>query len=90
MLRIGVIGDYDGRRSHVATNEALAHAAAALGCELDVRWLPTESLLAPDAREALAACDGLWASPGSPYRSEAGALAGIHYARERDVPLVAT
>jgi len=40
-LVIGVIGDYDGRPSHVATNEALAHAAARLGHELDVRWLPT-------------------------------------------------
>ncbi len=89
-LVIGVIGDYDGRPSHVATNEALAHAAARLGHELDVRWLPTPALLEADAEAALSVCDGLWASPGSPYRSMEGALAGIRFARERDWPFTGT
>jgi CTP synthase (UTP-ammonia lyase) len=89
-LVIGVIGDYDGRPSHVATNAALGHAAARLGLELEIRWLPTPALLAPGAEAALAACDGLWASPGSPYRSLDGALAGIRFARERDWPFTGT
>lgn len=30
-LRIVVIGDYDGRPSHLATNEAIRHCASYLG-----------------------------------------------------------
>jgi CTP synthase (UTP-ammonia lyase) len=89
-LVIGVIGDYDGRPSHVATNEALDHAAARLGLELETRWLPTPALLEPGAEAMLAACDGLWASPGSPYRSMEGALAGIRFARVHDWPFTGT
>ena len=89
-LRIGIIGDFDGRRYHHATNEALAHAAAARGVALAVEWLPTPSLLEPAASTRLEACDGLWCSPGSPYQSEAGALAGIRFARERGRPFIGT
>ncbi len=43
------------------------------------------------ARETrLAAYDGLWIAPASPYRSMEGALGAIRYARERGVPLVGT
>ena len=89
-VRIGVIGDFDGRRYHLATNAALAHAAAARGVALVVQWLPTPSLLAADAPAVLDACDGLWCSPGSPYQSESGALAGITFARERGRPFIGT
>lgn len=89
-VAIGVIGDFDGRYSHVATNEAIAHSAAALGVAAAVHWLPTPTLLGPKGERALAGCDGLWASPGSPYESMAGALAGIRFARERNWPFTGT
>jgi len=88
---VGVVGDFNpASRSHRATNEALAHTAGALSVDLEVRWLPTESLREAAARDALERCDGLWISPGSPYRSLDGALAAIRFAREGDWPLVAT
>jgi CTP synthase (UTP-ammonia lyase) len=40
--------------------------------------------------ERLAAYDGVWIAPASPYRSMDGALAAVRYARERGVPLVGT
>ena len=89
-VTIGIIGDYDGRFSHVATNEAIAHAAAALSIMADVRWLPTAQLLSSEGETVLAACDALWASPGSPYVSIEGALLGIRFARERDWPFLGT
>jgi CTP synthase (UTP-ammonia lyase) len=80
-LKVRVIGDFDGSYApHLATNQALSHAAAALGLELDVEWLATADLecdLAP-VREA----DGLWCAPGSPYRSLSGALAALRYGRQ--------
>jgi CTP synthase (UTP-ammonia lyase) len=89
-VRIGIIGDFDGRPSHLATNEAIAHSAAALGLVTEAHWLPTPLLLRPEGEQALAHCDGLWASPGSPYQSMEGALAGIRFARERAWPFVGT
>jgi CTP synthase (UTP-ammonia lyase) len=45
---------------------------------------------AQDPAERLAGYAGLFIAPASPYRSMAGALAAIRFARERGVPLVAT
>lgn len=89
-VRIGIIGDYDGRRYHQATNEALAHAALARDLALDLQWLPTPALADAHAAAALESFDGFWCSPGSPYQSEAGALAAIRFARERGRPFIGT
>ncbi len=89
-LLIGIIGDYDGRFSHVATDEAIAHSAAELGLPVEIEWLPTANLLGGERQLRLDRCDGLWASPGSPYQSMGGALAGIRFARERNRPFIGT
>ncbi len=89
-LDIGVIGDFDpSSSSHSATNAALDHAAAALERSATVSWLPTLGLEGEPV-PGLERFDGLWCSPGSPYRSMAGALAGIRFARERGRPFFAT
>jgi CTP synthase (UTP-ammonia lyase) len=90
-LAIGIIGDHDPDRiSHVATNEALAHAADVLSTTLDVSWLPTPSLEGDGGEGVLARYDALWCAPGSPYASMDGALRAIRYARERDRPFIGT
>ena len=90
-VRIGILGDFNTEfRSHHATNEALQHSAKKLGIELESVWLPTPSLLAPNAPKVLEACDGLWAAPGSPYKSFDGMLKGIQFARVHDWPFLAT
>jgi CTP synthase (UTP-ammonia lyase) len=89
-LEIGVIGDFDPSSvSHASTNAALDHAAAALGISVNVSWVPTPALEDGPA-SALVRFDGLWCSPGSPYRSMDGALAGIRFARERRIPFFGT
>lgn len=91
MARIGIIGDFNPEyRSHHATNAALQHAAVKLGCAVEITWVPTTSLAESHAAEILASHGGLWASPGSPYRSMEGMLAGIQFARTRNRPFVAT
>lgn len=90
-IRIGVVGDFDRSRIyHTTTDESLAHAADALGRAVEVRWLPTPSLVGRDAPAILDAFDGLWISAGSPYRDRNGAFAAIRHARERGQPMVAT
>ncbi|MBZ5592678.1 MAG: hypothetical protein LAP39_10615 [Acidobacteriia bacterium] len=90
-IRIGILGDFDpDYHSHCATNASLQHAAKALGREVESAWVPTPSLERPQVGEVLSGYDGLWASPGSPYRSMRGMLAGIVFARASGRPFVAT
>ena len=88
--RIAIVGDYNpALATHVATGNALALAARTLGVTVEVAWVPTRSVTTAGA-EMLAACDGIWAAPGSPYRSLDGALDAIRFARERGKVFVAT
>ena len=88
---IGLIGDIaPSNPSRIATDAALAHAAAALSATVDCSWLPTPLIEKDGAELVLAPFDALWCAPGSPYDSMEGALEGIRFARERGKPFVAT
>jgi CTP synthase (UTP-ammonia lyase) len=90
-IRIGIIGDFEpAYHSHFATNAAIYDAAAKLNIPVELRWLPTPSLTDANAQQILEAWDGLIASPGSPYKSFAGMLRGIRFAREQQWPFVGT
>lgn len=90
-VRIGILGDFNGDfRSHNATNDALQHAARKLHMEVESQWIPTPSLAEAGTEKALEGYDGIWASPGSPYKSFEGMLRGIEFARTRDWPFLGT
>lgn len=90
-IRVGILGDFDSQSySHQASNAAIEHAASRLGFRAEVEWLPTPSLESEVGEAAMARCDGLWGSPGSPYKSFEGMLRGIAFARTRDWPFVGT
>jgi CTP synthase (UTP-ammonia lyase) len=90
-VRIGILGDFNPEfRSHHATNDSLQHAARKLDMKIESAWIPTPSLLEPETNSILDSYDGLWASPGSPYKSFDGMLKGIEFARVHDRPFLAT
>ena len=90
-VHIGVIGDYDPDAPTLpAVEKSIHHAAAELKISAVAKWLPTDTLLGPDLESKLEAFDGLWAAPGSPYRSFEGMLRAIEFARWRDWPFVGT
>ena len=90
-VNIGIIGDYDTHRdSHIATNAAINHAAKSLSLEANITWISTPSILMLKGRQKLEQYDGIWASPGSPYRSMMGAVRGIRFAREKNRPFIGT
>ena len=90
-VRIGILGDFNPQfPSHHATTAALQHAARKLDVELESQWISTPSLTATGAQEILQSFDGLWASPGSPYKSFDGMLNGIGFARRCDWPFLGT
>ncbi len=89
VVKIGIIGDYDGRPSHLATQESIGHCADKIGVPYEVAWLPTPELMdGTDSR--LSGFDGLWCAPGSPYQSMWGAVNAIRYARENNIPFIGT
>jgi CTP synthase (UTP-ammonia lyase) len=90
-VRIAILGDFNADfRSHHATSDALQHAARKLGMKVESEWLATPSLNKPEAEKTLESFDGIWASPGSPYKSFDGMLKGIEFARRRDWPFLGT
>src|SRR5579863_7468298 len=84
-IRIGIIGDFNARNpTQIATNNGIQHAAEILGTPLEAIWLAT------DQPHQLENFQGLFGSPGSPYRSMEAALASIRFARENNIPFVGT
>jgi CTP synthase (UTP-ammonia lyase) len=91
LIQIGIIGDFDPNNlTHLATNNALDHAAKALGTPLEKAWLPTPSLEDEFIQAKLRSFDALWCAPASPYKSMSGALRGIRFAREEGRPFIGT
>ena len=90
-VRIAILGDFNPEfRSHHATNDSLQHAARKLKFAVESEWLSTPCLTEPGAEKILESFDGLWAAPGSPYKSFEGMLKGIEFARRRDWPFLGT
>ncbi len=90
-VRIGILGDFNPEfRSHHATNDSLLHAARKLKLAVESEWLATPSLTTPEAEKLLESFDGLWAAPGSPFKSFDGMLKAIQFARRRDWPFLGT
>jgi len=84
-VAIGVIGDFDSNFApHQLTSASLKNAASALRTSVEIEWLPTEN------SHDYSRFSALWCAPGSPYRSLEGALKGIRYARENQVPFLGT
>jgi CTP synthase (UTP-ammonia lyase) len=87
-IRIAIVGDHDPSVvAHRAAPRALALAAASIGAEVEPVWVATEAI-GDDA--AIARFDGYWCVPATPYRSEAGALRAIRFARMEGRPFLGT
>ena len=76
---VALLGDDRGHRSHQELN-ALRPQLAELGVETE--WVPT------DSRFDVATYDGVWLVPGSPYASDAAAMAALTVVRERGIPFL--
>ncbi len=85
--RVALVGDRSPSVfAHVRIPAILSALAARERLVLDPYWIPSEDA----SEEALKGFDAIWLVPGSPYRSEAGALAAARTARERGIPFLGT
>ncbi|MER0445822.1 hypothetical protein ABR738_14845 [Streptomyces sp. Edi4] len=85
--RIALVGDRSPDvRSHTRVPLLLDALRECEGLDLDAYWIPTE-----EAEEhGVGGFDAVWLLPGSPYRSETGALAAVRTAREERIPFLGT
>lgn len=85
VARVALVGD---RSPHVRAHQRIPALLEALrehdGLIVDAYWIATDDAEHDDA--GLPGFDGIWVLPGSPYRSQAGALTAIRYAREGQIP----
>lgn len=82
--RIALVGDRSPSvQAHARIPALLAALAERDHLIMDAYWIPTEEA-------AVAGFDGIWLVPGSPYRSEAGAIAAVRTAREQGIPFLGT
>ncbi|GAA1986189.1 CTP synthase C-terminal region-related (seleno)protein [Kitasatospora viridis] len=83
--RLALVGDRSANvRSHTNIPGLLDQLAERHRLAIDAYWIPTEE------GAEVAGFDGVWLLPGSPYRSEQGALAAVRTAREQDIPFLGT
>ena len=86
-MKIALVGDYDENvLAHQAIPEALAASALALATPVEPRWIHSSEV----DRSALAAVDGLWCVPLSPYAEPEAVIEAIGYARETELPFLGT
>ncbi|MEU3500719.1 hypothetical protein ABZ726_08095 [Streptomyces hundungensis] len=85
--RIALVGDRSPDvRSHLRVPLLLDALREREGLDLDAYWIPTEEA----EHHGVGGFDAVWLLPGSPYRSEAGALAAVRTAREEGIPFLGT
>jgi CTP synthase (UTP-ammonia lyase) len=91
--RLALVGDRsESVRSHRRIPRLLDMLRERDGLLIDAYWIPTEEAerAAVEGESAVDGFDAVWTVPGSPYRSETGALAAIRTARERGIPFLGT
>ncbi|NGO76673.1 hypothetical protein G6045_13495 [Streptomyces sp. YC504] len=85
--RIALVGDRSPNvRSHTRIPGLIGALREREHLDLEAYWIPTEEA----AAQGVDGFDGIWVLPGSPYRSEAGALRAVRTAREQRIPFLGT
>jgi CTP synthase (UTP-ammonia lyase) len=86
--RIALVGDRSPAvRSHQRVPGLLDALRRRHALPVEGYWIPTQDARSPGAVRGF---DAVWLLPGSPYRSEAGALTAVRTARESGIPFLGT
>jgi CTP synthase (UTP-ammonia lyase) len=84
---IALLGEYTPTfPPHVSTDAAIEHTRNFLGIDIAAEWVSTEDI----DHNLFDRYSGIWAAPGSPYKSMEKTLWAIRYARENKVPCFGT
>jgi CTP synthase len=88
-VEIALVGKYIRLSdAYLSVVEALRHAAIAMGCDLNIRWVNSEDIEAYGAEHFLAGVDGILVPGGFGCRGVEGKISTIRYAREHQIPFL--
>ncbi len=88
-ISVGLVGKYvQLHDAYLSVAEALRHAGYALGTEVHIEWIDSETLTEDNFREVLSPLGGILVPGGFGGRGFEGKLLAIRYARENRVPFL--
>lgn len=88
-VRVAMVGKYvELHDAYLSIREALIHASAFHGVELDLHWVHAEHLEARPAEDVIGEVDGMVLCPGFGDRGLEGKIEAVRYARERRIPFL--
>jgi CTP synthase (UTP-ammonia lyase) len=82
-VRIALVGDEEPA---YPSHRELNALRSVLGSDVRAEWVPTDGEQVKD----LSVFGGVWLTPGSPYADDAAVYRVVRWARENDVPFLAT
>ena len=86
-VTIGLVGKYvQLHDAYLSVAEALRHAGYALGADVDIRWIDSETVNAENVSEVLEDCAGIVVPGGFGNRGIEGKIATANYCRTHNVP----
>lgn len=86
-VTIGVVGKYvELKDAYISHEHTFMHVAGKTGIGTEIKWISSES--EEDIEGALKGVDGILIPGGFGPRGTEGKIQAIHYAREKDVPLL--
>ena len=86
-VRVALVGKYvQLHDAYLSVSEALSHASYALGRQVEIKWVDSESVTEENAAEVFADVDGILVPGGFGSRGVEGKIAAARYAREGGVP----
>ena len=86
-VTIGLVGKYvQLHDAYLSVAEALRHAGYALGADVDIRWIDSETVNAENVSEVLENCAGIVVPGGFGNRGIEGKIATANYCRTHNVP----
>jgi CTP synthase len=89
-IRVAIVGKYaELEDSYLSIKEAIKHAAAVLGCNVELKWLEAEDLEGVDGLDPFFKdVQGILVPGGFGIRGVEGKINAIAYAREHKVPFL--
>ncbi len=86
-VRVALVGKYVSLQdAYISVREALLHASVALGYDVEIEWVDSETLEREDGLGRLEGVDGIVVPGGFGYRGIEGKVRAARYARENGVP----
>jgi len=86
-VKIGLVGKYvELKDAYKSIVEGFVHAGASIQCDVDLKWIHSESLTNENVSQRLTDLSGIIVAPGFGTRGIEGKIAAVNFARINNIP----